>query len=325
MTNRIQAFSLTDTGRKRENNQDACAVFSKRDLLLMIVADGVGGNLCGEVASRIAVETMQKRFAATAEIEPKSFLIQGVREANRRLRAYVAAHPECRGMATTLTAAVIRYPHLHLLHVGDSRAYLLRNRHLQQLTEDHTLVRRMVREGVISPAEAETHPKRHVIINAIGVAEEQRFDYLSYDLIPGDQVLLCSDGLYDELENTTIRTILQNSPPKEAIRNLIDAANAAGGRDNISIALATLEGTSLSDTKQMDADLYKRPAKTPRRLSRWIIALCCLGVLAAGTWFLTQTSAGRKVLSPTVSQPDRFHLPGHGSLAPGQPNSPDTH
>jgi len=291
----------------------------------MVVADGVGGSLCGEVASRIAVETLRKRFEETSKIDPKPFLVEGVREANRQLRAYVAAHPECRGMATTLTAALIRYPRLHLLHVGDSRGYLLRDQRLQQLTEDHTLVQRMIREGVITPAEAETHPKRHVIINAMGVADEQKFDYLSYNLTPGDRVLLCSDGLYDELDTPSIRTILQSSPPKEAIHQLIDAANAAGGRDNISIALAVLEGTPLSGTKKMDTAPLRQPPANPRRLSRWVILLGCLGAMAAGAWFLTQTSVGRKVLHPLVSQSTLSRLPDQGSPASRQPDSPNTH
>ncbi len=292
MTKRIQAFSLTDTGRTRKNNQDACAVFKKNENLLMVVADGVGGNRCGEVASRIAVKTMQQKFERAHDISPRTFLIEGTEEANQKVRAYVEAHPECKGMATTLVAALIQYPHLHLLHVGDSRGYLLRGGTLKRLTEDHTLVQGMVREGVLTPEEAKVHPKRHVIVNALGISDTQRYDYASYNLMPGDQILLCSDGLYDELSDESIGGILLGHAPKQAIQRLVNAANAAGGRDNISITLAVLEPASLEDTRRLGP--AGKSLATPHPFAKWLVIALCTGVFLAGAWAFFQTPRGHK-------------------------------
>lgn len=251
MVQRIQDFYLTDTGKVRTKNQDACAIYKRRDLLLMIVADGVGGNKCGEIASRLTVETLKELFKETDMLDPGFFLIHGAKGTNERILSYVENHPECRGMATTLTAAVIEYPTLHVLHIGDSRAYLLRGGSLRRLTEDHTLVRRMVREGLLSPEEALYHPRRHVITNALGISEDQIYDYRRFKLKPGDQVLICSDGLYDEIGERDILELLLESSPEEAIRHLVDAANEAGGRDNISIALAVLNDGNLWEGEQL--------------------------------------------------------------------------
>ncbi len=248
MKQRIQVLSLTDTGRKRKDNQDACAVLKKGESLLMIVADGVGGNLCGEIASRIVVETLNRKFEVSENLSPNEFLINVAEEANRNIHQYVANHPDCKGMATTLTAALVQYPHLHLLHVGDSRGYLLRKGILMRITEDHTLVQWMVRDGILTSEEAIKHPKRHVITNAIGVSDSQECDYTHFDLVSGDSILLCTDGLYDELSEREIKDLLLKCEPKEAINRLIDAANAAGGSDNISIVLAVLEGALSADT-----------------------------------------------------------------------------
>jgi len=316
MVKRIHAFSLTDIGRERKNNQDACAVFKKRDLLLMVVADGVGGNKCGDIASRLTVETLQEKFEDTKDLNPKHFLTQGAKEINRRLRAYVASHPECRGMATTLTAALIQYPRLHILHVGDSRGYLLRKGTLQRLTEDHTLVQRMLKEGLLTAEEAKSHPKRHVIVNAMGVSDNQRYDYSSFNLGPGDQILLCSDGLHDEVDEEEIRDLLLKHEPKEAIRQLVDAANAAGGRDNVSVSLAALEGGRvLLDTKQLEP-VPETPASRARYLKKWVIVALCLGALIAGAWGGSKTPTGkraRKYISSLFS--GDLHSAGKGANA----------
>ena len=254
----------------------------------MVVADGVGGNMCGEIASRLAVQTLQQHFEKAEKLDPKTFLSQAVTAANQGIRNYVNQHPECKGMATTLTATVIRFPELHLLQVGDSRAYLLRGKTLQALTEDHTLVRKMVNEGVLSPEEALTHPKRHVIINALGISPEQKFDYRQIVLRPSDQVLLCSDGLYDEVPESEIRDVLLDHSPKEAIRRLVSAANAAGGKDNISITLAVLDDKVMAGTRRFDTEPdVKSSKKSPLK---WLAVLLCLLILAGGAWYLGRST-----------------------------------
>ncbi len=299
MKNRIQAFSLTDVGRTRKNNQDACAVFIRGERLLMVVADGVGGNKCGEIASRLAVETLKSAFEGSAPDSPRSFLVQATEEANQRIRAYVGTHPECRGMATTLVAALIQYPALHLIHAGDSRAYLLRRGLLKKATEDHTLVRKMVKEGLLTPEEAKRHPKRHVIVNALGISDTQPYDYTCYDLEPGDQVLLCSDGLYDELPDEKIRDILLKHEPKTAVRALVDEANASGGHDNISITLAVVESAGLTDTKRLE------PLSTPdtqrNRGMRWLAVALILCAMALGAWIFSRTPVGHRARKTLTS------------------------
>ncbi len=299
MVQRIQAFSLTDAGKKRKNNQDTCAVFSKGNSLLMVVADGVGGNQCGEIASRLAVQTFQEEFMKGYE-EAETFLSQAVVKANEKIRQYVSSNKECRGMATTLTATVVIYPNLYILHVGDSRAYLLRERALQRLTNDHTLVEKMKREGVLTDEEARVHPKRHVIVNALGISEKQSFDSGRILLKPGDKILLCSDGLYDELEESAIRDLLIENPPKEAVQELIKAANAAGGRDNISVVLASLDGKPLGDTRRIETP--HEAAKPMRRFMKWGIVFLCAAVLCGSAWYwVTETRTGRRAKSYLIS------------------------
>ncbi len=319
-TQRIQAFSITDTGQKRSNNQDACAVFKKQDSLLMVVADGVGGNMCGEIASRIAVQTFRQRFDRETKLNPKSFLEQAAAAANQNIRDHITSHPECKGMATTLTAALIHYPELHLLQVGDSRAYLLRNGVLRRLTEDHTLVRKMVKEGLLTAEEARTHPKRHVIINALGISHDQKFDYFNVELKPHDQILLCSDGLYDELPEDEIKDHLLKNGPKEAIQRLVAAANAAGGRDNISITLAALDGEKIGDTKKFESVSPSRRRKS--RPANWLVILLCLLVLVGGLcYFGRSTEAGKKVKSYISTLFGKGNV-SQGTAAPQREKSP---
>ncbi len=301
MRQRIQAFSLTDTGRKRKENQDFCAVFSKGDALLMVVADGVGGHKCGDVASRLAVETLRRMFNETEIEDPRDFFEHAIQKANQEVRNYIEATPSCKGMATTFTAVIIRNSTLTLLHVGDSRAYLLRKGRFQRLTEDHTLVRRMMQEGVLSPEEAKTHPKRHIIVNAVGIAPIQEFDLRQMELQVGDKILLCSDGLYDEVSEREIAKILEENSPKEAVRKLVETANEAGGKDNISVTLAVMEGSALMNTKHFETSVASTPLAS-RRLKKvfFILILLVLGCGGIGYWSRT-TDTGRRLKARVLS------------------------
>ncbi len=265
----------------------------------MVVADGVGGNMCGEVASRSAVQTLQQEFERAKNLDPAAFFSSVAQKANQNIRDYVAHHPECKGMATTLTAAIIRFPEIHLLQVGDSRAYLLRGGSLYRMTEDHTLVGKMVKEGILSEEEAETHPKRHVIINALGVTPKQKFDYSRETLKPGDQILLCSDGLYGEISEETMQKLLLENPPKEAIQRLVAAANDAGGKDNISITLAVLGARDTAKTWLIPGTQeFKSPAPSGTRKHRfplWLVMILALLLIAGGGWYLgSSTGLGKK-------------------------------
>ena len=240
---RISAHAATDVGRVREGNEDSLfagqAVFA--------VADGMGGHQAGEVASEAALGPIGALdgLEFPAPEAAQEALVDAVVDANRTVVDQALADPSLRGMGTTLTAVLVRANHVHIAHVGDSRAYLLRGaRDMTQLTTDHTLVEQLIREGRLARSEAAVHPQRSVITRAIGVDHHVKVDSLPpLQLQPGDQVLLCSDGLTGPVDDHTIAEILVTTTDGDAAcAALIDAANAAGGPDNITVVLLRVEG-----------------------------------------------------------------------------------
>ncbi|HEX5951409.1 MAG TPA: Stp1/IreP family PP2C-type Ser/Thr phosphatase [Actinomycetota bacterium] len=226
---RVVAAAATDIGQVRDGNEDTYVVEEP----LFALADGMGGHRGGEVASRIAIETLERLFATG-----QGTLAELVREANRAVFERSMSDRSVSGMGTTLTAAVLEGDRVRLAHVGDSRAYLLRDGELRQITEDHTLVHRMVTEGELTEAEAEVHPHRNILIRVVGVDQNVDVDELEVDPRPGDRLMLCSDGLHDMLSNRRIAEILVEEPdPTAAVRRLITEANHAGGIDNITVIL----------------------------------------------------------------------------------------
>jgi PPM family protein phosphatase len=233
---RIIAAGVTDTGQVRPANEDAYLVGES----VFAVADGMGGHLAGEVASATALEPIEELDGKVFPdaTEAVSALREAVVAANDRVSRMAADEPSYRGMGTTLTATMIEGRRVHIAHVGDSRAYLLRNGHFSQLTDDHTLVQHLVDEGQITREEAATHPQRSIITRAIGVSREVDVDSMSLDLEPGDQLLLCSDGLTGVVEDEVIESELTpDVEPQEALDRLVERANAAGGPDNITIVI----------------------------------------------------------------------------------------
>src|SRR5438067_3047080 len=216
---RIQAGSRTDVGRARERNEDAMLVREP----LFAIADGMGGHRGGDVASSIAVQTLEE-LSTTAEDGAKE-ITERIREANRRILEQGSADRALRGMGTTVTAILTDGDKAHLAHVGDSRAYLLRDGVLQQLSEDHTLVQRMVREGKRTSGEAATHPQRSVLTRALGVEEPLDVDLLTLDLHEGDRFLICSDGLSSMVPEGEIKEIVERQPEAQrAADALVEAA-----------------------------------------------------------------------------------------------------
>ncbi len=251
----ILAAGRTDVGQVREGNEDALLI---RDGLFA-VADGMGGHLAGEVASATALELLENaldgRVFQDSEAA-RAALSDTVVEANQRVSSLAEENPEYRGMGTTLTAAMVEGRRVHIAHVGDSRAYLLRNGQFQQLTDDHTLVQHLVDEGQITAAEAESHPQRSIITRAIGVAEEVEVDTFTVDLRPGDQLLLCSDGLTGVVEDSDIAERLrEDASPQDVVDGLVALANDAGGPDNITVVLLRYDDESAAE----DAEV-RRPA-----------------------------------------------------------------
>ena len=233
---RIEAAGSTDTGKVRPANEDAYLVGDS----VFAVADGMGGHLAGEVASATALEPIREldgKVYADASEAVKA-LTEAVVAANDRVSRMAADEPSYRGMGTTLTATMVEGRRLHIAHVGDSRAYLLREGAFSQLTDDHTLVQHLVDEGQITQEEAANHPQRSIITRAIGVSTEVEVDSMTLDLEPGDQVLLCSDGLTGVVDDRRIaEELLAEGDGQDALRRLTDLANDAGGPDNITVIL----------------------------------------------------------------------------------------
>lgn len=244
MTRTSLSFTVcadSDVGRVRTGNEDSYYAGN----VVIAVADGMGGHAGGEIASSRAlgpIERLEGKTYPSAEAA-SSALAEAIAEANRLVLDHGEANPELSGMGTTLTAAMVREGRLHVAHVGDSRAYLLRNGELTQLTSDHTLVEQMVRDGQISRDEAAVHPHRSVLTRAIGVERAIEVDTLApLPLQPGDQILLCSDGLTGPLgEDELARLLSEHDDGDAAVQALIDAANAAGGPDNITVVLLQVD------------------------------------------------------------------------------------
>ena len=232
---KLRVGVATDVGRVRERNEDS---YLAREPLFA-VADGMGGHRGGNVASELAIETLGS-FRVPAQ-GAAAALVEDIKRANLRVMERGASDRDLRGMGTTVTALVTQDARAHIAHVGDSRAYLLRDE-LQQLTEDHTLVQRMVREGKLTPEEAGHHPQRSVLTRAVGVEDGLDVDELTLDVHSGDRILLCTDGLTSMVENDAIERILKDEPdPQSAAEQLVSLANEAGGEDNITVVVVDFE------------------------------------------------------------------------------------
>ncbi len=232
----------TDVGRTRQSNEDylvACP-----DLGFFAVADGMGGHRAGEVASKLALQALKRFLRASLSgcVDIGVLLAQGVQEANRLVYQMSASHPGCQGMGTTLSSVVIRGRRLYLAHVGDSRVYLLSQGSIVQLTEDHSVVQEMIRNGKITEEQAKQHPYRHVLTRALGVEPVVEVDTLRLTLKQKDVVLLCTDGLSGLLDESELSRIVYSNPNlDQAVRTLVESALARGGTDNISVILVAVE------------------------------------------------------------------------------------
>ena len=249
---RLRAAAMTDVGRVREHNEDAVlAVEYTRESLvdpaqshLYVVADGMGGAEAGEVASAIAVQTIRSYIESRLEsargdvINGAELLTAALEEANSRIIEYVADHPESRGMGSTGVCALVAPPDAAVAWVGDSRGYLMEGATLRQVTKDHSLVQRLIEIGQITAEEAHTHEHKNVITRSLGARQSgpAGAEAVSLKLKRGDKLMLCSDGLTAHVDDRQIHDILGRNPdPFDAARELIVAANAGGGTDNISV------------------------------------------------------------------------------------------
>jgi PPM family protein phosphatase len=326
-----QAFR-TDTGRQRSENEDSLFVRAP----IFVVADGMGGAQAGEVASKTAADAFDRDLP---DGPPEYFLRETIEAANRRIHELAREDPSRAGMGTTITAAIVdaQKEEVAIGHVGDSRAYRLRRGKLEQLTRDHSLVEEMRRKGQITDAQAEDHPQRSIITRALGPEPEVEVDLQTVPAAPGDVFLLCSDGLTTMVDEGRIASVLASTPSiRDAVRNLVDEANGAGGRDNIT-ALgfrlgdaaaplgeapeeATLVGAAAEEAGLTATEVRRRAAaaaaqqrreklaaKTPRRRLRTAAKLLAVAAILAAiafgawygnrhVWFLGTDDSGRVAL-----------------------------
>jgi len=228
-------FAHSDTGRARRANEDAYFARSP----VFVVADGMGGAQAGEVASRVAIEAFERGLDDGGATSAEQLLADRVQEANTRIHEMSQASQDRAGMGTTITAAHVGHHDVAVAHVGDSRAYLIREGQLSRITNDHSWVFEQVQAGMLTEAEAEKHPLRNVITRALGGALQVNPDASEIEARAGDVILLCSDGLTGMVpENEILRLVTENNGDlQKACQQLIDAANERGGLDNVTAVL----------------------------------------------------------------------------------------
>jgi serine/threonine protein phosphatase PrpC len=332
-----EQYAGTDTGRQRRANEDSLLARAP----LFVVADGMGGAQAGEVASRIAVESFQPGLQDASQ--PELALAALTRAANSRIHELSHANVEQAGMGTTLTAVYVGEQDVAIAHVGDSRAYCLRNGELLRLTDDHSLVDELMRQGRLTPEEAVEHPQRSVITRALGPEGSVEVDTRSFRALPGDVYLLCSDGLTTMLAEEQILSVLLAHPQlRDAGEALIAAANDAGGRDNITVLLVRLEDVHVGERAVLEQETMtgvpairppavpRRPRRAPegpsssmrrhrrlRRAGALAIVLVVLGLIGSAGYLALQRvyfigTNGRGLV--TVFQGAPYRLPGNVAL-----------
>lgn len=238
----------TDCGKIREHNEDSGGLFyNQKDRLLAVVADGMGGHRAGDVASALALDFMKESWERIvedpSEVQAEKWLSEIIQQANSHLLSYAAKHPECEGMGTTVVAALCAPEFAVIAHVGDSRCYLFDEEGLDQVTRDHSLVNELVRRGEITSEEAVGHPQKHVVLQALGTEAEIEPETKTIAWQPGNTILLCSDGLSDSIRDEQIEEALSSEQSmQEKADSMIEEANAAGGIDNITLALVRAVG-----------------------------------------------------------------------------------
>jgi protein phosphatase len=305
---RLVGSAHSDVGRVRTVNQDA-ALASER-LHLFAVADGMGGHRGGEVASELALQALSSA-TGDQELGSADALVDAVLDANDRVFDQSRNDPDLFGMGTTLCALALvgggtPEERLVIANVGDSRAYLLQQGELAQLTVDHSLVQDMVRGGHLTPDEAVNHPKRNIVTRALGIEPDVLVDFWERDAVPGDRYLLCSDGLFNEVPEPRIAATLRRlADPDAAARDLVQQANAGGGRDNVTCVVVDVvedgqadgaadPGPTAARTLAATLAAEEAPPSEPRpkrltfRLATFIVAI---GVVAAVAYFAIRTFA----------------------------------
>lgn len=236
----IRAWSITDVGCVRAHNEDTCFIQVGDALSMGVVCDGMGGANAGEVASKVAIETFSQ-VLLDGGYPPEELMRLALERANQEVYCYGWEHPDCRGMGTTLVASVIIGEIAYILNVGDSRAYSIREQGIRQITRDHSLVGELLQSGQITPEQARTHPRKNIITRALGTERHVTGDLYLHRAVPGELILLCSDGLCNELTDGELRELaLHGGPVENGCKRLLDMALMRGGHDNITAVLMEL-------------------------------------------------------------------------------------
>ena len=257
---KVSHSARTDVGQTRDHNEDSYGVGEGEQVErfgeLLVVCDGMGGHAAGEIASRVAVDTILSGYYAADDEERNDVLEQAFSNANEQI--YASGHGS---MGTTGVAALLHHDALHIANVGDSRAYLIRDGEIRQLSRDHSFVSDQVAAGLITAEQARSSPHRNVITRALGYQSEVSVDLFRWPLQVGDIILLCSDGLHGLVTDDEIAEIVMANPAEEAIDRLIDLANERGGSDNITVAIARVDALDWDAQPLSQAELDATPER----------------------------------------------------------------
>ncbi|MCM3110199.1 Stp1/IreP family PP2C-type Ser/Thr phosphatase [Lederbergia lenta] len=239
----MTAIYKTDKGKVRKQNEDSGGIFTnKLGETLAVIADGMGGHNAGEVASQIAVNSLEEQWAAVDNAmtpeQAGNWFLKNVEAVNQKILTRAQENMEYDGMGTTLVAAICTDLFATIVNIGDSRCYVMNEAGFKQLTEDHSLINELIKTGQISREEAELHPRKNVLMKALGTEQAIDMDITTITFEQGDKIFLCSDGLTNKVSESEIETVLKNAHPlNEKVEILINLANQNGGEDNISVAV----------------------------------------------------------------------------------------
>jgi len=245
----VRISGLTNRGRERLRNEDSCFAESDGEKALLVVADGMGGHQAGNVASSLAVTAAEKFWQdingreLPEKDKTRQMVVTFIREANDLILAEAAGSTTKRGMGTTITAALLAGRQLIIGHVGDSRAYLIKDDEIKLLTKDHSLIEELIASGEVKPEDALNHPQRHILTRALGVEKYLQVDLLELEVETDAVILLCTDGLTNLVNDREILAAAAAAPdPQELAEKLIEMANERGGYDNITVVIASGTG-----------------------------------------------------------------------------------
>jgi protein phosphatase len=276
----IETVAISDTGKMRDKNEDYFGYLSGEFGYLFVICDGMGGAVGGDIASKTAVDTILSHFDSVAKYcVPYKELRAAFSRANSRIRQIASENPVYQGMGSTVVATLVQGDQAVVAHLGDSRIYLLRNKKLYRLTKDHSLVQTLIEKKQLKASKAALHEQRHIITKALGpVANVSAEVSNSIQLYNDDILLLCTDGLITEVPEKDIRSIIKKNSLERAAELLIDAANAYGGLDNITLQLVRISGCSDLPLDYIDKNPLGKP-RIKEKVFLWAIYFCIVALL----------------------------------------------